>query len=106
MPARRSISASTVSALITAPKASAAMAQRDPVVLRVPDEHGDGEKREDREQRRKAGAAQFVPKFRRKREEQENREDLHRVGVFREEAATDERAGQRPPRGERGAFLQ
>src|SRR5471030_1172431 len=73
------------------------MRERDPRVLRVPNNRGHGTSREDNERRIQTGPSKLVAPPRSKREDEQDRHELERVGVLAQKPEPDEQAGKRPP---------
>src|SRR4029453_15333632 len=92
-------------ALVDAP-ARAQMRQRNPGMLRVPDNRRDGAKREHDEQRIQTGPRKLLSEPGRQGEHEQNRNKLECVRVFGKKSKPNQQSGERPKQRETRTLFQ
>src|SRR5437762_7365118 len=76
------------------------MAERDPNMLRVPDDRRNRAEKKTAEQQVEPRATEFLSQARGERQDKHDRHDLERVGVFAEKSETHEQSAKKPERSE------
>ena len=82
------------------------MRERDPGVLRIPNDRRNGAEGENERGANKGSAAEIRDAIRGRRRTSKNRDQLERVGEFAEKPKADEQPGERPPPGKERAPLE
>src|ERR1700680_2407708 len=89
--------------LETAPRTQ--MRECDPGVLRIPKDGRDRADNEYCDENIQSGAFEFWSQTRSKRDDEQDRDQFQRIGVFAEKTETDEQSGQRPVKRKARTFL-